>query len=166
MKTPDRLTLCLGAFVVSTATLCMALLNGLGPGIEWGAEPAALPLVAPPATVKLEAAPELSSHAGIWQRPLFNRDRKPDPADTATTGDHEAQSLAGLSLNGIALSNALRKALFKTADGKSLSFAEGDVLPNGWRVDRITATQVSLSFQSREQELSLPVLKLPTTAAH
>ncbi len=97
---------------------------------------------------------------------MFNRDRKPDPADTATTGDHEAQSLAGLSLNGIALSNTLRKALFKTADGKSLSVAEGDVLPNGWRVDRITAGKVSLSFQSREQELSLPILKLPTTAAH
>ncbi|WP_273819286.1 MULTISPECIES: general secretion pathway protein GspN [Pseudomonas] len=166
MKIPDRLTLCLGAFVVSMATLCLALFEGLGTGIEWGPEPEAPPPVVPAATVKPEAAPALSSYAGIWQRPLFNRDRQADPSDPAATGDHDTQALAGLSLNGIAVSTSLRKALFKTSDGKSLSAAQGDVLPNGWRVERITAEKVSLSFRSSEQELSIPVLKLPATAAH
>ena len=114
----------------------------------------------------VEAPPPLSSYADIWERSLFNRDRKPDPAASIATGEHDTQSLAGLSLNGVAVSAALRRALFKTREGKSLSVAEGETLPNGWRVERISAEKVSLSFKSTEQELSIPVLKLPATAVH
>ncbi|AMB86058.1 general secretion pathway protein GspN [Pseudomonas agarici] len=166
MKTPDRLTLWLGVFVASTATLCLALLEGLGAQIEWYPEQAHLPPAVPPVAVTVETSPPLSSYAGIWERSLFNRDRKPDPTNSLATGEHDTQSLAGLSLNGVAVSATLRRALFKSREGKNLSVAEGETLPNGWRVERITAEKVSLSFQSTEQELSIPVLKLPATAVH
>ncbi|MFC3944970.1 general secretion pathway protein GspN [Pseudomonas gingeri NCPPB 3146 = LMG 5327] len=166
MKTPDRLTLWLGVFVTSTAALCLALFEGLGAGVEWYPEQVQPPAAAPPASVAVEAPPPLSSYAAIWERSLFNRDRKPDPAASIATGEHDTQSLAGLSLNGVAVSPAMRRALFKTREGKSLSVAEGETLPNGWRVERISAEKVSLSFKSTEQELSIPVLKLPATAVH
>ncbi|WP_248799996.1 general secretion pathway protein GspN [Pseudomonas sp. MWU13-2105] len=166
MKIPGRLTMWLGVLVVALAALCLALFEGLGAGIEWYPEPAHTAPPSPVTSVTAEDAPALASYAGIWERSLFNRDRKPDPAEPLARGEHDTQSLAGFSLNGIAISADLHKALFKTKDGKSLSVAEGQTLPNGWRIERITAQSVSLSFKSSQQELSLPVLKLPATAVH
>jgi len=163
MKTPGRPTFWLGVCVVSLAALCLALFEGLGAGIEWYPELAHTPPTSPATPAAVEATPALAAYAEIWGRSLFNRDRKPDPV---AGNEHDTQSLAGFSLNGIAVSPALRKALFKTKEGKSLSVAEGETLPNGWRIERITAQTVSLSFKSAQQELSLPVLKLPASAVH
>ncbi|WP_248747093.1 general secretion pathway protein GspN [Pseudomonas sp. MWU12-2037] len=163
MKNPGRPTFWLSACVVSLAVLCLALFEGLGAGIEWYPDQVhSLPTSSvTPTTV--QATPALTAYAEIWERSLFNRDRKPDPV---SRNEHDTQSLAGFSLNGIAVSPALRKALFKTREGKNLSVAEGETLPNGWRIERITAQTVSLSFKSTQQELSLPVLKLPASAVH
>ncbi|NWD72526.1 general secretion pathway protein GspN [Pseudomonas gingeri] len=163
MKTPGRPTFWLSVLVVSLAALCLALFEGLGAGIEWYPELAHPLPASPTAPATVLETPTLESYAEIWGHSLFNRDRKPDPV---AWNEHDTQSLAGFSLNGIAVSQTLRKALFKTKEGKSLSVAQGDTLPNGWRIERITTQTVSLSFKSSQQELSLPVLKLPASAVH
>jgi general secretion pathway protein N len=132
------------------------IVSGVASSPDW------LPDAAPRAQVestKVSAAPtaSLQSLAATWQTPLFSTDRSPDRA----VGKTQATSLAGLTLTGILLDGELRVALIKRADGPPLKIHQGQALPNGWTLEKLTPTQADFSSDGRTQSLSLRALRLP-----
>jgi general secretion pathway protein N len=108
---------------------------------------------------KTHAAPKasLQSLSATWQSPLFSTDRTPD----RSTAKAQATNLAGLTLTGVMIDGDLRVALIKRADGPPLKIHQGQALPNGWTLEKLTPTQADFSSDGRTQTLSLRALRLP-----
>lgn len=79
--------------------------------------------------------------ATILARPLFSSTRRPPASGGAAPTD---TGLSDMRLTGIVTSPGRRIAIFAPAGAKLLTVSEGDNL-SGWRVESITADEVSLS---------------------
>jgi len=122
-----RLTPLLAGTAVLLAVLWLALLAGLGRGVQWEAPRTAGRL---PAAGKAAALPPPlppAHFAAVWQQSLFSPDRKPE-AHAVSGGS----SLGDLELTGIILTPQVRIALLHDKDGKQgLRVREGQALPDG-----------------------------------
>jgi general secretion pathway protein N len=147
--------------LLGVAAALSLLIAGIASGVA--SSPDWLPDAAPRSlaenSAKVSAAPtaSLQSLAATWQTPLFSTDRSPDRA----VGKAQATSLAGLTLTGILLDGELRVALIKRAGGPPLKIHQGQALPNGWTLEKLTPTQADFSSDGRTQSLSLRALRLP-----
>lgn len=133
-----------------------AIASGVASSPDWLPEQA-------PRTVKDAAkthvAPSasLQSLSATWQAPLFSTDRTPDRSAEKA----QASNLAGLTLTGILIDGELRVAMIKRADGPPLKVHQGQALPNGWKLEKLSAMQAEFSSEGRTQTLSLRALRLP-----
>jgi general secretion pathway protein N len=148
-----RLTPWLLTWVVLQLGLLAAQLSGQKTSPDW------LPPLAPDEAVAVKAGPvppklPLEAYANTWEHPLFNRQREPD---ASLVGESASGSMQGLRLTGSVITDSLRIALLRDANGKSLSLAQGKALPNGWTLQRVEATQAI--FVSGEQQQRLRLLK-------
>ncbi|WPO00201.1 hypothetical protein [Pseudomonas sp. MUP55] len=134
-----------------------AITSGIGDDPDWLPEQAARsesrdqfkPVIAPSVS--------LDSLAATWKTPLFSPDRSPDHAVVQA----QAASLSGLTLTGVLINGELRVALLKRSDGPPLNLHQGQSLPNGWKLDSLTATHAEFSSQGRSQRLALYAPRLP-----
>lgn len=108
---------------------------------------------------KAHVAPSatLQSLALTWQAPLFSTDRTAD----RSVDKAQASSLAGLTLTGIMIDGELRVAMIKRTDGPPLKVHQGESLPNGWKLEKLTPVQADFSSDGRTQSLALSALRLP-----
>jgi general secretion pathway protein N len=148
-----RLTPVLGVVVVLLGVLFLLLLGGMGRGVRW-APPRSLPPL-PPAGNRADLPhPEpLQQFSLVWQKPLFNPDRR--PTAHAAAGD---SNLGDLELTGIIITPDLRMALLHDKNGnKEIRLREGAALPDG-SVTLIEVHQRSAVFDSSSgrTELKLP----------
>jgi hypothetical protein len=107
----------------------------MAPGV---AEEQSAPL---PALRQLARAPTAPPIAAILARPLFSPSRRP-PATNA--GNADDSGLADSRLAGIVIEPGRRFAVFAPQGAKALTVTEGETV-GGWRVDSISAREVSLS---------------------
>jgi hypothetical protein len=103
----------------------------------------AAPRQEPASAVRRQQNPKLDDLvATILARPLFSSTRRPPQnASADASGDND---LAGTRLTGIVTEPGRRLAIFAVSGEKPLKVAEGDAV-SGWRVESITAREVSLS---------------------
>lgn len=134
-----------------------AIVSGAASSPDW--LPAQAPRSPNDNAGKAHVAPSanLQSLAQTWQAPLFSTDRTPD----RSVGKAQASSLAGLTLTGIMIDGELRVALIKRADGPPLKVHQGESLPNGWKLEKLTPMQADFSSDGRTQSLALRALRLP-----
>lgn len=112
---------------------------------------------APPAMADLpEAQRQLA-----WQQPLFSPGRQPDAARTGAA----AQTLDGVRLSGVVVDGQASWALLRLADQRSLKLARGAALDSGWVLSQVEATTATFQRQGQSRTLSLPVPRLPASAA-
>lgn len=137
--------------------LIAAIAGGAADSPDWLPEQAARTQNDNAAKVHVAPSATLQSLSATWQAPLFSTDRTPDRA----TAQAQASSLAGLTLTGIMLDGELRVAMIKRADGPPLKVHEGQALPNGWKLEKLTARQADFSSDGRTQSLALRALRLP-----
>lgn len=153
------LTPWLGALCVLLAVVLLLLLTGVGRGVHWDApaDGAALPAAGNRAAP--DVAPPLQHYAEVWQRPLFNVDRRPQPESDG--GDADV-TLGDLQLTGIILTPDLRMALLRDRNsGREVRVHEGGQLPNGgWTLQALKPR--SAVFTGNGQRTELPL----TVAAH
>ena len=148
-----KLTPLLGGIAVVLGVLLLLLLGGVGRGVRWKA-PRALPPL-PPAgnTADLPRAKPLQEFSMVWQKPLFNPDRKP-MAHVAAGGSN----LGDLQLTGIIITPDMRMALLHDKNGnKEIRLRQGAALPDG-SVTLVEVRQRSAVFDSSSgrTELKLP----------
>ncbi|MEO8809541.1 MAG: hypothetical protein ABI386_04775 [Rhodanobacter sp.] len=148
-----RLTPLLGGIAVVLAVVLVVLLGGVGRGVRWSA-PRTLPPLPPPGnTADLPQPKSLQQFSVVWQKPLFNPDRKP-MAHAAAGGSN----LGDLELTGIIITPDLRMALLhdKKANAE-IRLRQGATLPDG-SVTLFEVHQRSAVFDSSagRTELKLP----------
>ncbi len=148
-----RLTPVLGGIVVALAALLLLLLAGVGRGVRWPA-PRGLSTL-PPAgnSADLPQPKPLQQFSPVWQKPLFNPDRKPI-AHVAAGGSN----LGDLELTGIIIGPGLRMALLRDRNAnKEIRLREGATLPDG-SVTLVEVHQRSAVFDAAagRTELKLP----------
>jgi general secretion pathway protein N len=153
------LTPWLGVLCVVLAAALVLLLAGIGRGVQWDtpADSAALPAAGSRAAAAV--APPLQHYAEVWQRPLFNVDRRPQPE---SGGDDADVTLGDLQLTGIILTPDLRMALLRDRNsGREVRVREGGQLPSGgWTLQALKPR--SAVFAGNGQRTELPL----TVAAH
>jgi hypothetical protein len=88
--------------------------------------------------------------ATILARPLFSSTRR--PPQNAPAGASADSDLADTRLTGIVTEPRRRLAIFAVNGEKPLKVAEGDAV-SGWRIESITAREVSLSGPSGSKTL-------------
>ncbi len=134
-----------------------ATLGGLADSPDW--LPEQPPRSPQDAGGKAHVAPSasLQSLSGTWQAPLFSTDRSAD----RSTAQAQVSNLAGMSLTGVMIDGDLRVALLKRADGPPLKVHQGQALPNGWKLEKLTPTQADFTSQGRTQSLNLRAPRLP-----
>jgi general secretion pathway protein N len=154
-----RLTPWLAGAVMVLGIGLLALLSGVGRGVRWDAPHRAAPLPAAH-PVALPPPPPLDGYATVWQRPLFNRDRKP-VADDSAGGAHV--SLGDLELTGIILTPGLRMALLRDKSagnkdgGAEVRVRQGDTLPDGsWKLVGLEPRSATFASASGRTVLQLP----------
>jgi general secretion pathway protein N len=132
------------------------LLLGIGATAHWNPPRAPAPL--PPAG-KSDALPKpvpLQQFGVVWQKPLFNPERKP-VARAADGGS----SLGDLDLTGIILTPDLRIALLHDRNGdKQVRLHEGESLPDG----SVTLVEVHPRSALFDSSAGRTELKLPSGA--
>ena len=101
-----------------------------------GAGPVRMASLAPPSTHQAKTDNPMTA---LLAQPLFSPTRR--PPDSPPGSDPE---LSGLRLTGIVIKPDRRIAIFTSAEAKVLERAEGETL-NEWRLERISAFEVSLS---------------------
>ena len=71
------------------------------------------------------------------------------------------QSMLNLVIVGILLANqeVASKVILRTPSGREVSFKQGDTVPGGARILKITAESVLLDYQGSLERLELPKLK-------
>lgn len=148
-----QLTPLLGGLAVVLGVLLLLLLGGVGRGVHWKA-PRALPPLPPAAnTADLPRPKPLQEFSVVWQKPLFNPDRKP-MAHAAAGGSN----LGDLQLTGIIITPDMRMALLHDKNGnKEIRLRQGAALPDG-SVTLVEVHQRSAVFDSSagRTELKLP----------
>ncbi len=157
-----RLTPALGGSAVVLAALLLLLFGGVGRAVHW-LPPRTLPPLPPPGTSANLPQPELLQRFSVvWNKPLFNPDRK--PTTRAAAG---ASNLGDLELTGIIITPELRMALLHDKNGnKEIRLREGATLPDG-SVTLIEVHARSAVFDSAagRTELKLPAGALIDQAA-
>jgi hypothetical protein len=88
--------------------------------------------------------------ATILAGPLFSSTRR--PPQNAPAGASVDSDLADTRLTGIVTEPGRRLAIFAVSGDKPLKLAEGDAV-SGWRIESITAREVSLSGPSGNKTL-------------
>ncbi len=151
-----QLTPVLAAIAVLLGAVLLMLLLGIGATARWNPPRAPAPL--PPAA-KSDALPRpvpLQEFALVWQKPLFNPERKP-VARAAAGGS----SLGDLDLTGIILTPGLRMALLHDRNGdKQVRLHEGESLPDG----SVTLVEVHPRSALFDSSAGRTELKLPAGA--
>jgi general secretion pathway protein N len=153
------LTPWLGALCVLLAAALLLLLTGVGRGVHWDAPAGGAALPATGSRAAPGVAPPLQHYAEVWQRPLFNVDRRPQPESDG--GDADV-TLGDLQLTGIILTPDLRMALLRDRNsGREVRVREGSQLPSGgWTLQALKPR--SAVFTGNGQRTELPL----TVAAH
>lgn len=148
-----RLTPALGGIVVVLGALFLLLLGGVGRDVHWSS-PRILPPLPPPGnSADLPQPKPLQQFSMVWQKPLFNPDRKP-MAHAAAGGSN----LGDLELTGIIITPAMRMALLHDKHANTeIRLREGATLPDG-SVTLVEVHQRSAVFDSSagRTELKLP----------
>src|SRR6185312_6907781 len=148
-----RLTPLLGGTAVVLGVLLLLLLGGVGRSVRWKAARALPPLPPPGNSADLPRPKPLQEFSVVWQKPLFNPDRKP-MAHAAAGGSN----LGDLELTGIIITPGLRMALLHDKKGdKEIRLRQGASLPDG-SVTLVEVHQRSALFDSPagRTELKLP----------
>lgn len=153
-----RLTPWLVLITGLSAALLVLFALGIGRNVQW-----LPPLEAQhsPATVRspeLPNAPPLDAYANTWQQPLFSPDRQ---SDQKMAAPGQPTYLTGYVLTGIILTDSLQLALLKDNSGKALSVTRGKALPNGWKLESVTANKAVFVSGDRQQSLPLVIEKAP-----
>ena len=146
----DRLVIHLSVFgsVLFTAILYLEL----GPGAAGGKPAIELPQRAKAAAVARPQQQKLLHRqlvASVLARPLFSPNRRPE--ETAS-GRDAGPDLADARLTGIVTLPPLKIAIFAVKGAKPLVLSEGESV-SGWRIERITPAEISLSGPSGSQTL-------------
>ncbi len=151
-----QLTPILAAIAVLFGAVLLLLLSGIGRDPQWNPPRAPAPL--PPAG-KADSLPQpvpLQQFALVWQKPLFNPERK--PAARAAAG---SSSLGDLDLTGIILTPGLRMALLHDRNGdKQVRLHEGESLRDG----SVTLVEVHPRSALFDSSAGRTELKLPSGA--
>jgi len=114
-----------------------------------------------PPRVMLAAMPAATAFAAITARPLFNRDRKPDPLPPPPEAPKPAIELGDLAqfrLEGLVMSSDAQLALVRKGGAQVLRLRPGDML-DGWKVEKIDSKGVSISGGDRSELLTIPKAK-------
>jgi len=130
----------------------VALLTGLGQGVRWHAPRAPAPLPPPGRGNTLPPPQPLDRFAEVWQKPLFNPDRRP----SAQSGDGGA--VGDLALTGVIITPGLRMALaHDKSNNRDLQIAEGKSTPDGrWTLVEVRARAAVFDSPDGRVELKLP----------
>lgn len=155
-----RLTPLLVLLAAILGAVLLMLLLGVGRAVHWNALRPAAPLPPPPAAMELPPPSPLAQFAVIWERPLFNPDRKPIAAAA------ENHSVGDLTLTGIIITPTLRIALLHDkSNNRDLQVRQGAALPGGgWTLAEVQPRAVLFDAPSGRVELKLPAGAPITTA--
>lgn len=154
--------------MVTTAVLVLlwvAILCGVGSRMEW---PDVAPSSPVPAAASLPAGesappPPLQHYVSVWTEPLFTPGRTPDKLNIVPVLTKPVPPLAGYALTGIIITQQIKVALLKASSGEAIAAKEGQILPNGWRLDRISDRQIELVFGQHRNTLEISTPRLPMT---
>ncbi len=151
-----RLTPLLGGLAVVLSVVLLLLLGGVARGVRWSA-PRTLPPLPPPGnSADLPQPQSLQQFSMVWQRPLFNPDRKP-MAHAAAGGSN----LGDLELTGIIITSDVRMALLHDKNGNAeLRLRQGAKLPDG----SVTLVEVHPRSAVFDSSAGRTELKLPAGA--
>jgi general secretion pathway protein N len=160
-----RLTPVLVIAAVLLGAVLLLLAFGVGRHARWGARRSMPPLPQAGNAVDLPRAVQLSQFALVWQKPLFNPDRKP----IARTVDG-GSNLGDLELTGIILTPHLRMALLHDKNGdRQVRVREGESLPDGSiRLVEVRPRSALFDASGGRTELKLPAgapIDIPKGAA-
>lgn len=151
-----RLTPVLVVVAVVLGAIWLLLLLGIGRGMHWNAARPPAPLPAAGNSVSLPTPLPLQQFAVVWQKPLFNPDRK--PIAYAADGD---SNLGDLRLTGIILTPSLRMVLLQNAKGDhQVSLQQGQSLPDG----SVTLVEIRPRSALFDSSAGRTELKLPNGA--
>jgi hypothetical protein len=92
-----------------------------------------------------------TAYAALVQRPPFAANRR---AIASVEGGDENLILGRYRLSGVIVSPDRRLVILSTPGGASQSVAEGEQI-DGWTVEEITASRVTLASDGRRQEISV-----------
>lgn len=148
-----RLSPWLGGIAATLGVVLLLLLGGLGRHAHWGKSRALAPLPPVGSAADLPRALPLQQFMLVWQKPLFNPDRKP----TALAADG-GSDLGDLQLTGIILTPRMRMALLHDKNGdREIRLREGETL-QGSNVTLVEVHPRSALFDSAagRTELKLP----------
>ncbi len=148
-----RLSPWLGGIVATLGVVLLLLLGGLGRHAHWSKPRALAPLPPVGSPADLPQAVPLQHFLLVWQKPLFNPDRKP----TALAADG-GSDLGDLQLTGIILTPRMRMALLHDKNGdREIRLREGETL-QGSNVTLVEVHPRSALFDSAagRTELKLP----------
>ena len=151
-----RLSPWLGGFAIVLGMVLLLLLGGLGRDAHWD-KPRSLAALPPMvSSADLPQAVQLQQFAVVWQKPLFNPDRRP-VAHAADGGS----DLGDLELTGVILTPDLRMALLQDKkDGREIRLREGEALPDG----SVTLVEVHPRSALFDAPAGRTELKLPAGA--
>lgn len=122
--------------------------------------PAEVAVGKPPPLV-LPNMPPVSAYADIAARPIFNDGRRPDPptrsATAAASGTPAGDQgeLSEYRLVGIVADSVTQRAIVERAGSPSVRLRPGDRLA-GWRIEKIDASGVVASKDSRSVRIGIP----------
>lgn len=151
-----RLTPVLVMVAALFGAIWLLLLLGIGGGMHWNAARPRVPLPAAGHPVSLPTPLPLQQFAVVWQKPLFNPDRK--PIAYAADGD---SNLGDLRLTGIILTPTLRMVLLQNAKGdRQVSLQLGQSLPDG----SVTLVEIRPRSALFDSSAGRTELKLPNGA--
>ncbi|HEX8595804.1 MAG TPA: hypothetical protein VF682_21390 [Pseudomonas sp.] len=137
--------------------LIAGILGGVADSPDWLPEQAPRNLMDDAGQPPVAPTATLQSLSATWQAPLFSTDRSPD----RSTAQAQVSNLSGLTLTGIMIDGDLRVALIKRIDGPPLKIHQGQSLPNGWTLEKLSPMQADFSSDGRTQSLFLRALRLP-----
>jgi general secretion pathway protein N len=162
-----RLTPVLGGIAAILAIVWVVLLGGIGRTVHWNPPLPTPPLPETHNDSGMPAAQPLERYAVIWQKPLFNPDRKP-----VLRAAGESSNLGDMELTGIIMTSTLRMALLHGKDGdKELRIREGNTSPDGGiKLAELHPRSAVFEVSGTRTELKLPagapVTPLPKAAAN
>ncbi|MFC5741419.1 general secretion pathway protein GspN [Dyella tabacisoli] len=148
-----RITPWLAGTALVFGLLWVLLLSGIGRGVYWNPPRPTPPLPAARDDSGLPTPLPLEQFAIVWQKPLFNPDRKP-----IARAASEGGNLGDMELTGIILTRDLHMALLHDKSGdKHVRVREGDSLPDGsWKLAELKPRTAVFEGASGRTELNLP----------
>lgn len=161
-----RTLLPLAGVATALLVLWVVMLNGVGTTVEWRSHvrvPAKIPPMADqPEATTYRSQPTLQEYLQVWSAPLFNFERQPDATNAAQLIEAPAPALDNVMLTGVVIAQELKVALLRV-NNAALAMREGQPLPNGWLVERISERQIELVHGQTRQRLEIESPRLPMT---